>query len=384
MPSSDFQPSFGSGTTPESRAQGIKARKYYEKAAGDAKALARGVRAKHLAPKATHSSSSPLNRLACECEGLFDEIQNILTPRKLEDGVVELCTDYQQHFAIWAAHLGVFAREGQCLDTRLRGNPDLEDLVVRLLSVLRHGLQQCKTQAFNQGGLPDKGGQPEPDVSRSRTNLVEKADWKIVDDTLTRLDSLGVTIRRSSNGKNVTGGKTFAANHDLEPFTDICARAIQSLYPSAHWSLKDHLSRSMADRYARIQVLESRHQKLKAHRELRAELPIPEPPNDEMQMQTASTITRKEPGDTFWGGASQLIPPSESDLSSVNLQQIGLNPSDGPLARYLRQSDEASTIQLRPVTYPPLPTPDENGFLTCKWCPEPLRKTLSVSEWRYV
>jgi hypothetical protein len=79
-------------------------------------------------------------KLACECEKLFDTQISQLPGQ--QTAITSLFTEYQQRFAVWAAHLGVFSRKSQCLDRRLRNLPDLQDLVVRLLDILRGALTQ--------------------------------------------------------------------------------------------------------------------------------------------------------------------------------------------------------------------------------------------------
>jgi hypothetical protein len=91
--------------------------------------------------------SDLLHDLACECEALFDarlaELRNPPSP------LAGLLAEYQQRFAIWAAHLGVFARKSQSLDRRLANHPDIVDLAARLLDILRRSLTQpaCSFQA---------------------------------------------------------------------------------------------------------------------------------------------------------------------------------------------------------------------------------------------
>ena len=81
-----------------------------------------------------------LYNLACGCETLFEtQLANL---RAQTSSLDDLVTEYQQKFIIWAAHLGVFARKSQSLDTRLRNHADIHDLVARLLDILRRSLQQ--------------------------------------------------------------------------------------------------------------------------------------------------------------------------------------------------------------------------------------------------
>lgn len=84
--------------------------------------------------------SDLLYDLACECEALFDVC--IAELRSQLSAVAELLIEYQQRFAIWAAHLGVFARRSQSLDKRLENYPDIIDLTARLLDILRRSLAQ--------------------------------------------------------------------------------------------------------------------------------------------------------------------------------------------------------------------------------------------------
>ncbi|KAH0532089.1 hypothetical protein TsFJ059_000827 [Trichoderma semiorbis] len=316
----------------------------------------------------TSEGDDLLYNLAYECEGLFYQLQEAFGNRQSEVATVELCAEFQQRFAVWAAHLGVFARKSQCLDTRLQNHPDLQDLVARLLDVLRRSLQQCVADTSSQG----------------EEEAVPTAALKSVDDTLTRLNRLGVTIRQSGRGKFDARAKKFAAGLDLSLFAFLCANAVQALYPGAHQSLKDYLSKSMTDRYARMLFLGSRHKKLETRRERRIGLsPIHEVPNGETQSSDPVIQLAVMPKNPIL--ANILRPPSApslSDLSSVNMYQIRnrLRPPDEASTRF----HKTSSIQVNQGNYPRLPT-TENGssIFTCHWCSELLsKKTLSESEWR--
>jgi hypothetical protein len=82
-----------------------------------------------------------LYNLACSCEVLFEQCA---TQSAQPTSVADLVAEYQQRFAIWAAHLGVFARKSQSLDRRLRNHVDIQDLVARLLDILQRSLGQCE------------------------------------------------------------------------------------------------------------------------------------------------------------------------------------------------------------------------------------------------
>lgn len=324
-------------------------------------------------------SEDLLYRLACECEGLFDHLQEILPKTMLEVTIINLFADFQQRFSIWGAHLGVFARKSQCLDTRLRNLPDLQDLVARLLDILRRSLQQCKNEANNQ----EEAYQAPMDFDEShRKASIQMAALTAIDNTLSRLNRLGVTIRRSSHGKIDMRAKIFTAALDLDSFAYLCAKAVHALYPDAHQSLKDYLCKSMIDRYGKILFLNSRHKKLETRREPRLGLsPILEYPNNETQ----TNVPMAQPARAIpvVANLQKPHPPlSRSDLSSVNIQEI---------KRRLRLPYEASTnfhkttsVQVNQGNYPRPPVANgDNDNFACDWCSELLnKKTLSESEWR--
>ncbi|KAL6881284.1 hypothetical protein J3F83DRAFT_47012 [Trichoderma novae-zelandiae] len=330
----------------------------------------------------TFEGEDLLYNLAYECEALFGHLQDTLQRTKSSDAMAQVCGEFQQRFAIWAAHLGVFARKSQCLDTRLRNLPDLQDLVARLLDILRRSLQDCTV------GPPSQGRTDEMmmDIHElpSGPPQIQTAALKTIDDALTRLNRLGVTIRQSGRGKLDTRAKRFAAGLDLSSFAHLCAEAVQALYPGAHQSLKDHLSKSMTDRYARMLFLDFRHQKLQTPRELSIGLPsIHEVPHSEMQTNTRSpqqTMAIKN------RAVQRLLRPppafSQSDLSSVNLQQIRsrLRPPDEASTKF----HKTSSIQVNQGNYPHIPAATHDSYvIACPWCSELLnKKTLSESEWR--
>ena len=88
--------------------------------------------------------SDLLYNLATACEELFDTPALASSVRTHQ--IEEQWTECQQRFSIWASQLGVFARKNQSLDARLRKVPDVQDLVARLLEILRRSLSQCKSK----------------------------------------------------------------------------------------------------------------------------------------------------------------------------------------------------------------------------------------------
>ncbi|KAI1358848.1 hypothetical protein F5Y08DRAFT_320925 [Xylaria arbuscula] len=279
--------------------------------------------------------------------------------------------------------MGVFARKSQSLDTRLQNYPDLQDLVARLLDILHHSLRQCMIET-----IPQDDGEITPiTLDESQTNVNETRSLstalKVIEDSLTRLNRLGVTIRQSCYGRIDMRVQQFAATLDLGPFQHLCITAVQILYPNAHQSLKDFLSKWMTKRYAEMLFVKYRQNKLKARRDPRTVLaPIPEDSSSELQSSThISHIMNivQDPVMINTPGVSTL--PARSDLSSVNIQQIRSRPHAPDEASTKRY--KTSSIQISRGNYPRPPITDgESSLRTCPWCFKLLDKTLSESDWR--
>lgn len=323
-------------------------------------------------------SEDLLYDLAYECESQFEELLQALEKINPDSSIVELCSEYQQRFAIWTAYIGVFARKSQCLDARLRNFPDLQDLVARLLDILRRSLQHCLAEMAGQSEeefdfISDDNYLPE-------ASQLQKTALERVDDTVSRLNRLGITIRRSSNSTIDSRAKIFATGQSMDSFAWLCAKAVHVLYPDASQLLQDYLSQSMIHRYARMSFSRSRNQNLKARRE-----PLPsieETPGNEAQH--INPLSRKLPHPPVSRLPRERNTASISNLSHVDVQQI---------TSWDRGPEEASTtfnktssIQVKHGNYPQPPRIDEgNNIFACEWCGEPLeKKRLSKTDWRYV
>ncbi|KAM0465683.1 hypothetical protein ACHAPV_001740 [Trichoderma viride] len=320
-----------------------------------------------------------LYKLAYECETHLDRLLATVQKLKSDVGTIEICADFQQRFAIWTAYLGVFAQKSQCLDTRLRNLPDLQDLVARLLDILRRGLKHILAELASQREnelVTTSDSECLLGASQIQTTALEA-----IDDTIARLNRLGITIRQSSSSKIDTRAKKFTAGHNMDSFACLCANVVQALYPGASQPLKDYLSESMISRYARMSFFRFRKQNLEARRE--ALPPIEEISGNETQTNVHINPSSKKimhPPISHLRRAHNT--PTISDLSSVDIQQI---------SRGRRRPDEASTkfyktssIQVKQGNYPQPPKTDEgNNIFACQWCGEPfIGKELSETDWR--
>lgn len=307
-----------------------------------------------------------LYTLASECESLFVDLHKALGKSDSATSVHELCTEFQQRFAAWTAHLGVFARKSQCLDTRLRNFPDLQDLTVRLLDILRRCLYQWKSA-----------------TDRPLEEQFDHVQFTLegIDDTLSRLNNLGVTIRQSSADKIDSKAMRMATGSDSDRFEHLCMQAIHVLYSGTPQALKDRLIQSMIKRRGRIMHFGKRHEQLSTRRDPRPSLStIPEA--RPIALQAAPEIAPPLTTPLASHPKTPHAPSVQSDLSSVNIQQI---------MRRSRAPDELSTrfaktlsVQVKQGNYPKPPGSEAGGtYFTCQWCSESInRRTLTESAWQ--
>lgn len=115
------------------------------------------------------------------------------------------------------------------------------------IGLLRHSLQHCLAEMVSQREkelVLTSDNKCLPGASQIQTTALEK-----VDDSISRLDCLGIMIRLSSSSKLDTRAKKFATGQNMDSFACLCAKAVQALYPGASQLLKDYLSESMISRY---------------------------------------------------------------------------------------------------------------------------------------
>ncbi|AEO71873.1 uncharacterized protein THITE_49644, partial [Thermothielavioides terrestris NRRL 8126] len=322
--------------------------------------------------------SDLLYNLACGCEALFEtQVANL---RAQTSPAADLVADFQQRFAIWASHLGVFARKSQSLDTRLRNHSDIQDLVARLLDILRRSLDQC--DGASRG------------LSQANDDALREEALSAVDAALTRLNRLGVTIRQSSRGRIEEKIQRHAARLDLGPFTAVSQAVTQQLYPDAHPLLQQYLGKTMVDRYAAMLFTKDREGKLKSRRPRNNVGFMPtidegrqlEDPREHLSGPSAQRLSHEGLSRTLGSTALAGTPStaSQSDLSTVNSQELrlALRTTNNFLAPTERRKG-TSSVQVSQGNYPRLPSQKESNFFACEWCGKMIdKRDMSDSDWR--
>ncbi|KAK6352239.1 hypothetical protein TWF730_009069 [Orbilia blumenaviensis] len=179
--------------------------------------------------------------------------------------------EYDQRFRAWQEYLGVFADKRANLDYRLRKQPEIRDLIVRLLLILRRNLDQLIE--------PAEDDKPTSPNAEEETSAFIEYCCRTIDEALTELNQIAVAIRKASTTTETTRARIHASEHsdtiDLDGFETLCILALEILYSDAPESLILQLGQSMADRYARLALRKSRHENLK----MDVRRPHPEIPN---------------------------------------------------------------------------------------------------------
>lgn len=85
------------------------------------------------------ADAGPISLMARDCRNLFVKWEKRLEKdSRLDD--LDVAAEYYETFEASAAYLGVFSGKLASLDYRLRRHPSIQDLVMRLLDILRHNL----------------------------------------------------------------------------------------------------------------------------------------------------------------------------------------------------------------------------------------------------
>jgi len=86
--------------------------------------------------------SQPIRLMACDCNNLFDQClaRSSVSEGDFYSQHIQFIKEYCRRFNAWSSFLGVFANKNASLDNRLRRHPALQDMIMRLLDMLRRNL----------------------------------------------------------------------------------------------------------------------------------------------------------------------------------------------------------------------------------------------------
>lgn len=91
--------------------------------------------------------TQPIRLMAGDCSELFEKYLShpsssakYTLPSTVSSEVIRFLQELKDRFDAWSSFLGVFAATNACLDYRLRRHPALQDMIIRLLDVLRRNI----------------------------------------------------------------------------------------------------------------------------------------------------------------------------------------------------------------------------------------------------
>ena len=91
----------------------------------------------------TQPKAQPIRLMALDYDRLFDKCLNRFGKIENYSPLLEISKSIEEcygRFDGWATFMGVFAGPQACLDYRVRDRPELQDIFIRFLEVLRRNL----------------------------------------------------------------------------------------------------------------------------------------------------------------------------------------------------------------------------------------------------
>jgi hypothetical protein len=148
----------------------------------------------------------PIRLMARDCNELIDESLSRTdeSGKALPFEVLHFVKEYQRRFEGWCSFLGVFAFQNASLDYRLRRHPSLQDMILRLLDILRENLSlvtEYESLAENMN-VPDN-------------KTAEQIVFSGIKESIHRLNKLAVVIRSSSRTTATARARRFASQYVL-------------------------------------------------------------------------------------------------------------------------------------------------------------------------
>jgi hypothetical protein len=203
-----------------------------------------------------------------------------------------------------------------------------------------------------------------------------------IKDSLKSLNKFAITIRQSSRSSALTLARNFATSKRyLEDLEELILISLETLYPNAPESLRNHICNTLTDRYARLQYDAnlngaSRSKSSKENEGGQAT----EKPSDHQPIQQSSIISRPK---TVEFDHIQ----KKAQEESPNVQQRPLSSLDTGLLRQSFNNKDVKTSQSKRTLsvyesdshlHEPMPPKFKAGEaeVRCKWCNEFLDRSV--------
>ncbi|KAJ4065440.1 hypothetical protein NW756_004716 [Fusarium oxysporum] len=312
----------------------------------------------------------PMRFLATDCNELFEQI--IKTSSVNQREIISQTIVYRDAFSALTSFLCFFSEPGSSLDYRLRRHESIQDIMIRLLELLRQNLFIVFDFLLNT-----KSERPQDLESEARAALAG------IKDSLKSLNKLAITIRQSSRSYALTLARNFATmNRSLEDLEELIVTSLETLYPNAPESLREHICNTLTDRYARLEYSAYINDKSSSKSSKQAqggEAPM-RPKIEEEAIGQTSVISRSK---TVEFDHVQ----KKTQEENPNLQQKPLSSLDTGLLRqrfnneHIKSSQSKITLSVYESDghlYEPKPPKFEAGEaeVQCEWCNELLDRSV--------
>ncbi|KAF3220279.1 hypothetical protein TWF679_009658 [Orbilia oligospora] len=331
----------------------------------------------------------PIFTLAWDCDDLLQQcLREAAESSYVETEIIE---DYERRFTAWQEYLGVFVEKRVSLDRRLYKQPEIQDVVIRLLLILKRNLdqltevhdiasgnQESKIQHLPIQDPENLSSSVDVDLNIDEISSVITYSCEAIDEALVELSQVAVAIRQSSKNSETARARKYASeNLDLTSLEMISLLALEKLYPSAPESLVFQIAQSMIDRYARLKLRAFRHEQLKVDIRSRPQVPKSLSPTvREQSLEELVAIDNTKPGNlpppqNILTQNQSILPPKHTKnlqlaptITSANWTQFqgNLDVLRGP------RSQSGTTVVLAQKNEPPIPRFKSNQDRRCQWC----------------
>ncbi|KAK6537215.1 hypothetical protein TWF694_011412 [Orbilia ellipsospora] len=200
--------------------------------------------------------------------------------------------------------------------------------------------------------------------------------FSTIDESITRLNKLGIAIRLSSRSTATSRARVFASQNpgliQLDEFEDRAHLTIQNLYPHASERLRKQLADAMTDRYAKL-----KYEFYRVERSKKASEPpqsAPNPLNNEPVIPRTSRSDDKQPATgNYEAKKVNIVFP----ISSIDTTRLRTNLVEAIAPGPQLKPPKTLTIQMDKPKEPPLPKFNLGEYcIRCEWCSQMIDRSL--------
>ena len=351
---------------------------------------------------------------AKQCVALFG--RGLLSPSTNRQSSTDL-ENQLGRFKIWAGNIGVFAAGNASLDFRLRNDPDVREVVLRMLTRLRRTIEQFINPSIAEMLVEEEGDSDKSNSSTSssvslvlsvggdsqtssldgvpdqRQQLASASRLQIMDSIISRLYRLSAIIRKPiSFSENAKVARFIDKDHDrqdMEEYESHIRWQVQFRHPQASQILVDRLVNAVVFRRKKLLYRERHQQKLSQGIDhvFGTDLTVPSDMNalkgyDRNPNQFRGSNSALLKVAATMKSSSRTMPLSATQASSVNRQGLASYAKSFALSGMTK----SAIARREELDVPPPPEPTkETAEAICPYCFEIVDKgRMAKARWTSV